>query len=231
MTLAATLFRLEQVDTEIERAEATLHELERRQTRNPALQVAETRLDALQATLRTAETEQRARESDLNDLEARIKRDHTRLYSGQIVDPRELGSIERELQHSGRRRDTLEEECLEGMERVEELQAQLTTTRQEVQDLRTRWEESAPARTRQLEQLRTGLTRLRAERESLMQTTDARAIEMYTRLRSALGHAVSQINGGVCEVCRVTLTPRDVQHARGSDLTTCTNCGSILYAG
>ena len=230
MTVAATLFRLDQIDAEIERAEAALLEMKRRQTRNPALEAATGRLKRLQGEVQAAEAEQRTREADLSDIEARIKRDQTRMYSGQIVDPRELGSLERELEHYGVRRDALEEECLEGMERAEQLQAQLTAARREVDDLHRSWEESRPALARQAEQMGARLADLRAERETLMQSTDARAVATYTRLRTALGRAVAQINGGVCGVCRVTLPPRDAQHARGNDLVTCMNCGRILYA-
>lgn len=231
MTIAASLFRLDQLDTEIERTEAALREIERRQVRNPALATAEARLKALQARVHAAEAEQRAREADLNDLEAKIKRDHTRMYSGQVVDPREISSLERELEHYRVRRDALEEACIEGMDEVEQMQTQLMATRQEVDEQRRKWQESGPLLARQSEGLQATLAQLRTERESLMQMTDARAIATYARLRNALGHAVSQINGSVCQACRVTLPPRDLQHARGNDLTTCTNCGRILYAG
>src|SRR3954449_12873008 len=119
MTAAAILYRLEQVDTELTRTEARLQEVRRRQARNPALETAETRLQALRERVRAAEVEQRARESNLTDLEAKIARDNTRMYSGRIVDPRELASLEREIEGYKRQRDALEEECLQGLERAD----------------------------------------------------------------------------------------------------------------
>lgn len=231
MTVVATLFRLDAVDTEIERTEATLRELARRQARNPALETTETKLKSLRAQLQAAEAEQRSSESNLSDLEARIARDQKRMYSGQIVDPRELGSLEREIEHYRQRRDLLEDECLQGMERIETLQSQATALEREIDALRRAWEESAPSLTEQRAGLQGTLAARKEDREALLQEAGPRAADTYARLRTSLGHAVSTVSGGVCGACRVTIPARDVQHARGGEIVMCMNCGRILYAG
>ena len=99
MAVVAQLFRLEELDAEIERRERELTELRRRRRGNPELAAAEQQLERARAQEREAAADQRRLESDLADLEGKIKRDHTRMYSGQIVDSRELSLLERELQH------------------------------------------------------------------------------------------------------------------------------------
>lgn len=230
MALAGILFRLEQIDTEIERAEAAVRDMERRQARNPALEAADARRRELDARVRAAEAEQRAREAALSDLEGKIKRDNTRMYSGQIVDPREIRSLERELEQYGARRDLLEEECLQGMEDLDALHAQQAAAEREAEDLRETWQESRPALARQAELARAKLAGLHTQREQLAGTIDPRALATYSRLRSTLGQAIAPITAGVCGACRVTLTQRDIQHARGEALVPCGNCGRVLYA-
>jgi predicted nucleic acid-binding Zn-ribbon protein len=231
MTLAATLFQLEQLDSDLEQREAELRDARKRLAANPQLAAAEARLEVLRSQERMASTEQRRIEADLTDVEAKIKRDQTRMYSGQIVDPRELASLERELEHYGHRRSELEEHCLESMEQVEDLQRQMADASRQVAELRDRWESSRPELTRQIEQLTDRLAGIHAERERVAGSIDPRSLDQYGRLRRSLGHAVSHISGGVCQWCRVAIPPKDVQHARGDVPATCSNCGRILYAG
>lgn len=231
MTLAATLFQLEQLDSDLEQREAELRDARKRLAANPQLATAEARLDALRKQEQVASAEQRRLETDLTDVESKVKRDQTRMYSGQIVDPRELASLERELEHYGQQRNDLEERCLESMEQVEDLQAQVADASRQVAELRDRWESGRPELTRQIDQLTDRLTAIRADRERIAGSIDPRSLDQYGRLRRSLGHAVSHISGGVCQWCRVAIPPKDVQHARGDVPATCSNCGRILYAG
>jgi predicted nucleic acid-binding Zn-ribbon protein len=153
------------------------------------------------------------------------------MYGGQIVDPRELASLEKELHHDTTERDALEERCLLAMERVESLQEAVAVAARQVEEARQRWETEGPAQARQVEQLAGDLADLRAERDALAASIDPRSFRLYERLRASTGHAVSLVSDGVCQWCRVAIPPKDVQHARSGALVTCTNCQRILFAG
>jgi predicted nucleic acid-binding Zn-ribbon protein len=230
MAVAAQLFRLEQLDADIEQHQAALADVQRREKTNPELQAAEAALQTSRADETRLSSELRGLESDLSDLEARITRDNTRMYGGQIVDARELASIERELQHMQTQRGPLEDRILEAMEKLETVQAQIQTGERNAGSLRASWESSRPDLERRRQELGTELAALREEREALAGTLDAPSLSMYTRLRANSGHAVSHVSNGVCQWCRVTLPPKDVQHAR-STLVFCNNCARILYIG
>jgi predicted nucleic acid-binding Zn-ribbon protein len=231
MAVVAQLFRLEELDAEIERRERELVELRRRQRRNPELEAAEQQLDRTQTQERDAAAEQRRLESDLADLEGKIERDHTRMYGGQIVDPRELSSLERELQHHREQRDGLEERILTVMEQREELERDLERLSRRTNELRQRWEEDGPALARQEEDAADALAGLRDERERLAAAVEPRSLSLYGRLRTSSGHAVSHVTNGICQWCRVTIPAKDVQHARAGSLVTCPNCARILHVG
>jgi predicted nucleic acid-binding Zn-ribbon protein len=150
------------------------------------------------------------------------------MYGGSVVDPREIASLERELAHLGGRRDELEETLLTVMERVEGLQASLTESSREANDLRERWDVDRPELVRREEALVDTIAGMRAERDALAAHIEPRALSLYTRLRASTGQAVATIRSGVCGICRVTLPPKDVQHARAGTLVPCPNCGRIL---
>ncbi len=231
MSVAEQLHTLDSLDAGIERLEVQMADARRRFSRNPALEDAEARLDALRARERTIGSALREREGELAGLEARIGRDQQRMYGGQIVDPRELTSIERELEHHRAQRDASEEQVLALMEALEEIQEQVTAASRQANTLRDRWEADRPALTMEVESTSDVLAGMRDERDKLSAMIEPRALDLYTITRARTGHAVSPLTGTVCGACRVTLPPRDIQHVRSGALVTCPNCTRILYAG
>lgn len=231
MSVAEQLHTLDSLDDDIARLEAELADMRRRMRRNPALEDSEARLEALRVRERTTTSGLREREAELAGIEARIERDQQRMYGGQIVDPRELGSIERELEHHRAQRDAGEEQVLALMETLEEIQSELAAASREANTLRERWEGDRPALALELEHTTDVLAGMREEREKLAATIEPRTRDLYGVTRARAGHAVSPLAGSVCGACRVTLPPRDIQHVRSGALVTCPNCTRILYAG
>jgi predicted nucleic acid-binding Zn-ribbon protein len=158
-----------------------------------------------------------------------MKRTQGRIYGGMVVDPRELSSLQKEYDHAVAQRDALEERYLETMEHLERTQTQLGEARERVSTLEEGWETAKPGLAQQVQDAAAAIQSLRSQRESLVAALDPRTLDLYTRLRTALGHAVSQVSGGVCGWCRVTIPPKDIQHARGNAIVTCPNCRRILY--
>lgn len=227
MNSAALLRDLDRLDSDLAQREAAISEVRRRQAQNPEVAAAERRAEALRDALAGAEREQRAAEAELSDLEGRLARDNGRLYSGAIVDPRELASLEREIAGYRERLAQAEERCLEVMERVERLSRESTEAARAANAQRERWEADREPLGRRIEGMVDALAGLRAERESLAGRLDARTLERYGRLRASLGHAVAPVQAGICTACHVTIPPKDIQHARES-LIPCPNCGRIL---
>ena len=72
---------------------------------------------------------------------------------------------------------------------------------------------------------------LQARREQLVTRLDAGLLTRYDNIRrTRQGRAVSKVEQGSCQWCRVILTPSELQRVRTStELQTCSNCGRILY--
>jgi len=231
MAVATTLFRLEQLDAELEQRQATLLEVRLQQQRNADLDAAEARVASLRAREAAAGAEQRKLEGLLADLQAKIKRDHARVYGGAIIDPREIGSLQRELEHYGAQRSEVEDHLLDAMQLLETLQEQVQTVGRQTTASRAQWDAARPARDEQIRETIEAIQDLRSKREPLAAELDPRSAYLYQRLRANSGHAISVVTDGVCQWCRVVIPQKDVQHARSGALVTCTNCGRILYLG
>ncbi len=230
MSVPAQVFRLESLDTEIEQAEAAMLAIRRKRVSNPQLEAAEARVGRLRENERAAVLSQRQLEAQLTDLEGKIKRDTTRMYSGQIVDSRELSSLERELANYGAQRDLVERQVLEAMERTEAFAEELAASDAAARQTREQWLQSRPASEGEEAHLAARVSTLKQERESVASEISPAVMSAYLRLRAASGHAVTVVRNGVCQWCRVNIPQKDVQHARGGALVYCTNCSRILYA-
>jgi predicted nucleic acid-binding Zn-ribbon protein len=231
MSIPAQVLRLEQLDTDIEQAESALMDARRRRLRNPELDAAEARVARLRENERAAGLQQRQLEAELTDVETKIKRDNTRMYAGQIVDPRELSSLERELANYSAQRDELEQRVLEAMEHAEAFAEEIEASDARAHETRAQWESGRPSLERQEADLAERLTQLKRDREAAVAEVSPQTVSTYSRLRANSGHAVSVVRNGVCEWCRVNIPQKDVQHARAGALVSCTNCERILYVG
>src|SRR5450759_2471492 len=166
MSIPAQVLRLEQLDTEIEQTESAITEARRRRLRNPELDAAEARVVRLRENERAAALHQRQLEAGLTDVEAKIKRDNTRMYAGQIVDPRELSSLELELTNYAAQRDELEQRVLEAMEHAEAFAEEIAASDASARETRATWEAGRRTLERQEAALAERLITLKAEREA-----------------------------------------------------------------
>jgi predicted nucleic acid-binding Zn-ribbon protein len=231
MSVPQQLLRLEEIDTEIEQLEHRRQSIQRRTQENPDL----TRMRRSDGALRSREhgvaAELRALETALTDIQARLDRDQRRMYGGQIVDARELASLQREIDHHTLEKTETEDRILSVMEQLETLEDEVARSRNALREMEALREAELPELSREDEAISEALTRLRADRDQAMGSLDAKTLALYQRLRASLGHAVVIIAGGVCGGCRVVLPPRDTQHVWGGALVQCANCSRILAPG
>lgn len=229
MAISARLFELERLDMDLVSLQRHLAEQRRLQQESPEVRAAEERLERLRGTMQGLLAKQRTLEAELEDIEARIARDRGRMYNGQVVDPREIASLERELVHYEERRDPLENRLLALMDEIEALEPGLAEAERQASETRARWESGKPDGARRAAETAGVLEELRTDRDELAAQIDPRTLDQYTRLHRSLGNAVSVVKSGVCQWCRVGIPAKDIQHVRAGHLVTCPNCARILH--
>ena len=230
-TQAASLYQLQQLDTEIERVAAESQSIIAALQDDTAFVQANQALESAQRALQQHQKTLRAAEQELADLAARIKNHNDRLYSGNVTNPRELGSLQQEVQHLRELHNAQEDRVLEALAAAEDAQA-LAASQQALQEAaaQTRQQDQTTLAER-LRQVEARLADTRQRRQSLAESFDPALLQRYEQIRRIRGgKAVVLAEGGTCQGCRVTLTASDMQRLRTSaDVTTCSNCGRILY--
>lgn len=229
------LLELQRVDTAINRLRQRKSDLpEQRAVDEIVTQKDE--ISALHAA-KNAELDEIARdqsrlEGEVAMLEDKIKHESERLYGGDISNPKELASIQAELDGLRRRKNHLEDQDLEIMERREAIEKDLASLTEQLNDLERRHGEASSARDTAAVEIERELTENTSAREQLLPSVPDELKELYDDLRvKKNGVAAAPLEGGVCRGCGVSLSPvalDAIRRSSGDNVARCENCRRIL---
>lgn len=228
---AATLFQLQQHDLELDRLVAEQQALANALQANTQLKKLRIEQARAQQELRTGLQAQKEAEWTLEELERRLRTQEQRLYSGGITNPKELSTLQQEVQHLRAQQSRQEEMALEVIEAAEFLQNTARRATEALQQAEEEWAKSNAEGILRRDQLEIKHQELQTKRAQFADTIDAELLKRYETLRrSKQGRAISKVEQNSCQWCRVILTPSELQRVRVStELQTCSNCGRILY--
>jgi predicted nucleic acid-binding Zn-ribbon protein len=229
-TLGQKLYRLQLLDTELSEHRSKLRETE-------AL-LGETRevLDARAAAEKASKelTQQRTRlkdlEFELQRLETKVRATASRLYGGEVTNPKELHGLQQDHDYLQRSHHKQEDDVLQAMTLLEEREKEAAAASALLADVESCWRTEQAKLSKQVEQLQAKVAALSKDRAQTVTPSDASARALYEELmKKKGGRAVALLVGQTCGGCRVTLPSGKVQQVRRSqELITCTNCERIL---
>jgi len=231
MNKAETLYRLQTIDLEIDQKNRRLQEVKASLEGNEELQQVQQVLQDGEKKLSRQRTRLRDQELEMRSLVNKIGSVENRLYGGHIKNPKELASLQDEVQYLKRKKGELEDQVLETMIEVEESEANVTEQRERLARLEKEWQETQARLSAEQNELISRLSQLKTKRANLQKTIDAGDLALYEDLRRRKhGQAVALLEGELCQACRVTLPSSKAQQARqGEKLTLCGSCERILY--
>ena len=227
---AQVLYRLQLLDGELAESLSKLRETESQLGESRELLAARRAREQAEANLNTWRARLRELEMDLEVVNGRISATEQRLYSGQVTNPKELASLQQDLQYSKRSRDETEDQVLMAMERADKGEKALSSSATKLQATERTWREEQDRLAREMRRLQAAILELRQAREEMVAPLDGEHVALYEELlRKKGGRAVARLNGTMCEGCRVTLPSSQTQQVRrAQELVTCPNCGRIL---
>lgn len=230
MAVGRQIYELHLVDSSILQADAALSLVNRKLADELELRKAEAILKRAQDKLAEVERRQRDSEARINDIQARLDPMEKRTYDGSVTNPRELQSLEREIENLNRRLSEAEDSYLAILDEhdtasriASEKEAHRSATedkrKAEVKDL-----------TEEKDKLEFDLLELWEKRDGRVSALETAPKDLYESLRGSLGGlAVATIGRGMCNSCRISLPMNVVQRARsGKEISQCPNCSRIL---
>ena len=229
MSLARQLYKLQQLDLELQKKQQELSDVENQLSDNKALFAAKSKLASQKEQLEDERKKQRGSEWELEDLQERIRQIDSKLYSGKTKDPKELVNLEKEVKGLKSQIRTKEDTLLGLMSQVEEIESRVRATDEEVEHLKRGWEQRQETLRPRKSELEIALAELKGERNRLAEQIDSEAFNIYERIRLTRGQAVVKVERGRCLGCHITVPTSQWQKAKAGDLIQCNNCSRILY--
>lgn len=229
MSLTGQLYKLQQLDLELQSKQQELSDVEQQLSDNKALVVAESNLASQKEQLEDARRKQKSSEWELEDLQEKLRRIDSKLYSGTTKDPKELVNLEKEVKGLKSQIGPKEDALLGLMSQVEEIEAKVKTTTEELARLKREWEQRQETFGPRKSEIETVLDKLRGDRNGLAKQIDSEAFNTYERIRLTRGQAVVKVERGKCQGCHITVPTSQWQKAKAGDLIQCNSCSRILY--
>ena len=226
------LYAVQETDTALLQCARRLRSLDNGTAEKEAAQKAAADHEAVVQELQQAQAALRDAELELKSLEAKRKEHSDRLYSGRIGNPKELDSLQREVEALSRRIGSLDETVLQLMDRVEALtarEAELRATRDRAD---AAYRAKAEAYVRSARNLRDEMARLQAQRKERAAAVPSALLKRYEAVRATKdGVGVARVEGSRCGVCRTILPKNTLLSAMETDaIVTCESCGRLLFA-
>jgi predicted nucleic acid-binding Zn-ribbon protein len=232
MSAALGLYRLQQVDSQIDQIQARLKTIQQTLENDLELQTANERFAVADQKHIDAERALKQSEAEVEKQRLKIEQTEASLYGGQIHNPKELQDLQKDVASLKRYLETLEERELEAMIAAESTEKALQAAKIDLERVQANLKEQNRDLTQESETLLKDLERLNSERRAVVTDIAHQTLDTYEQLRKQKrGIAITTITDNSCEACGTTLTPSQKQSARSTNqLFHCPTCGRILYA-
>jgi predicted nucleic acid-binding Zn-ribbon protein len=231
MTSVKKLYDLQQIDLDIQREQEALDDINRQLGESEAVLQVKAELLEEQKHLAETEKQQRDVEGQVEDLRTSIAQVNDKLYGGTTKNPKELVSLEKEVEIFKAKLREIEDKLLDLMAETETIQDKIKSDGERLKKLEAEWKQEQKALTQEQAKLEKRLSELSKKRQAVASEINPQTLELYDMVRLRKGQAVVKVEQGRCQGCRLTLSINELQRARAGALAQCSSCGRILYLG
>jgi predicted nucleic acid-binding Zn-ribbon protein len=229
MGVAKQLYELQELDLEIDSQEQALSQAMSQLGESPAVLRVQGQLQSEQKRLEELKRKQHSAEWEIEDISTKLAPAEKKLFSGDIKNPKELSSLQHEVETLKAKRSQTEEKALEIMEQVELGETGVNKISSELETLKAEWQRQQQALADSVERLKAVLADLKGKCQLLSAEISPQAVALYQGLRKERGTAVAKVEQGICRGCRISLPTTELQQARSGNLVKCSSCGRILF--
>ena len=232
MTVVQQLYELLGVDQDIDKHSQSIASVDAALADTRLLEETRQAVEEARDTLRKQQTERREVELVVDGAQTKSGEVEGKLYGGTVRNPRELEDLQAELNMLKEQQRGHEETLLQALEAVDETENRLSGLETSLKEMEDNWRQESGRLLEEKSSLQESMAHLQKRRDSVSSQVSAVHLSLYDNLRSSRqGIAVSRVERGTCQGCRITLPTRVVQQARTSpEPVKCPSCSRILYA-
>jgi len=232
MSSALGLYRLQQVDSQMDQIRARLDKIRKTLENDLELRATKEGVSASEAVHTKASNTVKASEAEVESQRIKIEHAEASLYGGKVTNPKELQDLQMEVASLKKHLGTLEERELEAMVHAEQTENALGESNKKLKAVQINLKEQNRDLTNESDALNQDMERLAPERKAIVDDIVEDLLNAYEELRQQKkGIAVAAMVENSCSACGTTLTQSQHQNARSTDgLFNCPTCGRIIYA-
>jgi predicted nucleic acid-binding Zn-ribbon protein len=233
MSASLSLYRLQQIDSQIDQITGRLEDIQKTLENDDQLKLAVSNAASSEDKLHKAQIMLHRAESETEAQRVKIQQSESSLYGGNVKNPKELQDLQNEVAALKRHLATLEDRQLEAMLANDEAETALKQAQSNLTNTRSKLATQNSSLNGEQDTLNKNLERLRSERQAVTGDLDKNLLLRYEELRQdRRGVAVANVSEDACSACGTTLTPSQQQAARAfTQITFCPTCGRFLYSG
>jgi predicted nucleic acid-binding Zn-ribbon protein len=232
MSASLGLYRLQQVDRQIDRVRSRLESIRQILENDVELRESLKQAETSQAEHDLARHELKTTEAEVEAQKIKIEQAESSLYGGRVQNPKELQDLQKDVASLKKHLATLEERELESMIKTENAENDLQGAKTKLELIQARLKNEHAKLLEEQSSLTLEIQKLAQEREATLSPIDSKTVETYERLRQEKrGIAVAEISDNTCASCGASVNASLQQNARSQNqLAHCTSCGRILYS-
>ena len=226
------LYALQQIDIALAQLERRYHTLDPGHAEQAALEKARQEYMQKAEALHQLARDLQDAELELKSVEAKKKEHENKLYGGKITSPKEMVSMQEEIEALGRQRGRLDERILIMMDQLEALRTEVATAEPTLKEAEAALSRKQAAYNAETAAITQEVHTLTPRRTKLAATIPPALLKRYETLRATKnGVGISRIEKGICSACHTTLPVKVVQMVQETDsIEICENCGRLLCA-
>jgi hypothetical protein len=229
MNVSRQLFNLQEVDQELASNEQAYARISSQLGESKDVLDTRVKLETEAKQLEEITHTQHTIEWEIEDLSAKLSKFERELYSGKTTNPKELTSLQQEIESLKNNRGKLEDRDLEIMEAVEKSNTMISELQGNLEKLETEWRVQQKNFSADLKELENIISDLKGKRQALASEIDPQLLTVYEELKKQKGTSVAKVEQGICRGCRISLPINELQQVRSGRMVRCSSCGRILY--
>jgi len=187
---------------------------------------------AAQTRVSDLERAQSKAENEVELVKARRTRDEDRMASGAITNPKELSSLQSELEALARRISVLEDEEIEVMEELETAQAELARVQSELDAENAARDELVAARDEKVTAIEAEAAQASAARGDVLPRVPEDLFTLYQKVAGSHGGlGAAELRDRRCGGCHLEINGADLRELAAEPADTvlrCPECSRIL---
>jgi predicted nucleic acid-binding Zn-ribbon protein len=231
MSQTLSLYRLQQIDSQMDHLRARIQEIQAILDDDAELRKLQDEAGGADARCSSAAGSLEKAERDVHSQHIKIDQTQSSLYGGKSHSPKELLDLQNDVISLKRYLVTLEDRQLEAMQESETAEANQKESHFRLATLSAHLAKLGQGLQVELNAIKLELDRLLVQRNAVAGAVPPAEISLYDQLRQQRrGIAVTVISENSCGACGSTLSLAQVQTARSSGhMLLCPSCGRILY--